>query len=349
MPNTMQDAAKRETAIRKLQADNAKLLRQLDEAKSMSRDLVAAVYRAARKAADQVTYRPVAAPRAERRKDDPETAILLVSDWQLGKRTPTYSTEVCAKRIALYADRVRRLVGIQRADRPIRKAVVCLLGDLVEGETIFPGQAWRVDASLFRQVLLDGPEILGTLLRDLLNYFEEVEVHDVVGNHGRIGRRGDYHPETNADAMLYHATHQQLRGEARLRWLPNYQPGERAWYRVFSVGRNAFFCFHGDQMRGGGFAGIPMYGFIRAIMSWASGTLPQQFRYGLCGHWHSMWSIPVNQTHEGLARILWVNGSTESGNTWLQEEIKAQNPPGQWLMFAHDRRGVTVEHRVWLA
>ena len=25
-----------------------------------------------------------------------------------------------------------------------------------------------------------------------------------------------------------------------------------------------------------------------------------------------------------------------------------QTPPGQWLLFAHDRVGVTSEHRVWL-
>lgn len=333
-----------EQKLHELRTINRRLLRQLDQAQTRTRDLVEAVYRAARDAAQQLEYRPVASPAKTRRDGEPETALLVVSDWQLGKKTPTYSTEVCAKRVALYSERVRRLTDIQRADRPIRKAKVFLLGDLVEGELIFPGQEHRIDASLFRQVMLDGPEILGTMLRDALNFFEEVEVHDVIGNHGALGgpMRRHYHPESNADAMLYEATRKALTRERRLRWAPTYEPGERAWHKILTIGQHGYFLFHGDQMRGGGFAGIPMYGFIRAINNWAAGVLKAPFRYAFCGHWHQLWSMPINK------RILWINGSTESDNEWLREELKAQADPGQWLLFAHDRRGITSEHRVWL-
>lgn len=332
-------------AIADLKASNARLLRQLDTAKARTRDLVDAVYRAAKDAADQMTYKPVAVPpRDPRKSDDEETAILVVSDWQLGKRTPTYSTEVCAQRVRLYSERVRRLTDIQRANRPIRKAVVFLLGDLVEGEMIFPGQEHRIDASLFRQVMLDGPEILGTMLRDALAYFERVEVHDCIGNHGALGGPGrkHYHPESNADAMLYEATRKTLEKESRLHWTPSREPGERAWHKIVAIGSKRYFLFHGDQMRGGGFAGIPFYGFARAINSWASGVLKQDFDVAICGHWHQLASIPFNH------RVLWINGSTESDNEWLREELKSQADAGQWLLFAHDRRGITSEHRVWL-
>lgn len=343
------DAAKLLTEIKQLKVENARILGQLDRAKRWKEDLVAAVYQAARDAADQVVLDPAPPPALDgRRDDDPETAVALMSDWQLAKKTPTYSTEVCARRVDEYVTKVIRLTDIQRADRPIRRVVVALGGDMVEGEMIFPGQAHRIDGSLFKQTMKDGPEILCNALLRLLRSFDEVVVEDVIGNHGRIGRRGDYHPETNADAMLYHTARLMLRNEPRLFWPENYVPGERAWYRVFAIGNHSYFLFHGDQMRGGGFAGIPVYGFIRAILSWASGTIPESFRYALCGHWHSMWSIPFTQDHLERARILWVNGSTESNNEWLREELKAQSPPGQWLLFAHDRIGVTSEHRVWL-
>lgn len=338
------DAIRQGRAVSELKRENARLLRSLDKAKVRTKDMVDAVYRAAKDAADQVEYEPVSPPKKDQRKKEPETAVLLVSDWQLGKRTPSYSSEVCARRVALYADRVRRLVGIQRAERPIRKVVVCLLGDMVEGELIFPGQEHRIDASLFRQVMLDGPEILGTLLRDMLAYFESVEVHDVIGNHGALGGPGrkHYHPESNADAMLYEATRKMLAGEKRLTWEANYRPGERAWYRMVTIGQHNYFLFHGDQMRGGGFAGLPYYGFDRAVNAWGGGVIPVQFKHAFCGHWHKLASIPINK------RILWINGSTESDNEWLREELKSQSDPGQWLLFAHDRRGITIEHRVWL-
>src|SRR5690606_39294378 len=37
---------------------------------------------------------PVKPPKKDRRTKGEETAVLLLSDWQLGKRTPTYSSEV---------------------------------------------------------------------------------------------------------------------------------------------------------------------------------------------------------------------------------------------------------------
>ena len=344
MTKTFKEKATQHSVVERLQQTNAQLLRNLDAAKHRTQQLVDAVYRAARDAAEQATYRPVPRPRLARGKNDPETAVLVLSDWQLGKKTPTYSTEICAKRIQQYAERVRRLTDIQRADRPINKAKIFVLGDICEGELIFPGQEHRIDASLFQQVMLDGPEILGTLIREMLAYFSEVEVWDVIGNHGALGgmSRKHYHPESNADAMLYEATRKTLKGESRLRWVPNMPRGERAWYQVVPIGRHNYFLFHGDQMRGGGFAGIPMYGFVRAINNWAAGVIKEPFRYAFCGHWHSLWSMPINN------RILWVNGSTESSNEWFREELKTQSDPAQWLMFAHDRRGITSEHRVWL-
>lgn len=343
-PPSFEETARTQARIESLQAANGRLLIQLDQAKHKTKDLVEAVYQAARDAAEQIRYQPVPRPRIRASKDEPETAICVVSDWQLGKRTPTYSTDICAKRIKQYAERVRRLTDIQRADRPINRCVVFVLGDICEGELIFPGQEHRIDASLFRQVMLDGPEILGTLVRELLAYFPEVVVWDVIGNHGALGGPGrkHYHPESNADAMLYEATRKTLKGESRLIWHPNMPIGERAWHKVITIGRHNYFLFHGDQMRGGGFAGIPMYGFVRAINNWAAGVIEKPFRYAFCGHWHSLWSMPIND------RILWINGSTESANEWFREELKVQSKPAQWLMFAHDRRGITSEHRIWL-
>src|SRR5260370_39514499 len=132
-------------------------------------------------------------------------------------------------------------------------------------------------------------------------------------------------------------------GEERRTWTIGVTAGERSWYAVDAVGRHRFMLFHGDQMRGGGFAGIPMYGLIRAVQAWATDPQFKGFRYAACGHWHSMWSMPINN------RTLWINGSTESDNTWAQEELKSRSDPGQWLLFAHPTVGVTSEHRVWLS
>jgi predicted phosphodiesterase len=328
-----------------LQAQDAqkaltKALRQLDEAKRKNAELVEAVYQAARDAAAAVNYRSVPKPASSRRTKDAETAVILLSDWQLAKVTPSYSSEVCAERIAALATKVQQLTEIQRADHPVNEVRVYLLGDLVEGEMIFPGQAHRIDASLFRQVMLDGPQILGDFLRSMATTFQNTQVTGVIGNHGALGGRArkEYHPESNADSMMYETTRLMLEAEKRVTWAPNFTEGERHWYAKDTVGDNTFFLFHGDQVKGG-FAGFPWYGFGKKLLGW---NRLYGFDYAVSGHFHT----PVRGYYNGITH--WGNGSTESDNTYANESLSASGSPSQWLLFVHPEAGVTSEHEVHL-
>lgn len=317
-----------------------KALRQLDEAKRSKAELIEAVHEAAKDAASGVSYRPVPKAPSTKRTKDSETAVVLLSDWQLAKVTPSYSSEVCAQRIQTLAEKVRTLVDIQRADHPVKELRVYLLGDLVEGEMIFPGQAHRIDASLFRQVMLDGPQILGDFLRSAAATFDEVQVTGVIGNHGALGGRArkEYHPESNADSMMYETTRLMLAKEPRVKWAPNFTEGERHWYARDTVGSKTFFLFHGDQVKGG-FAGFPWYGFGKKLLGW---NRLYGFDYAVSGHFHT----PVRGYYNGITH--WGNGSTESDNTYANESLSASGSPSQWLMFTHPEHGVTAEFEVHL-
>jgi len=319
----------------------ARALRQLDDEKRRKAELVEAVYKAAKDAASGVAYSEVTykKPISKSRNRDSEVAILVLGDWQLAKVTPTYDSEVCAKRINALAEKVRTLTTIQRQDHPVTECRVYLLGDLIEGELIFPGQAYRIDASLFRQVMLDGPQILGGLLRDLLVDFEKVHVECVIGNHGSLGGRArkEYHPESNADSMLYETTKLFLADEKRLTWGPTFTDGERHWYRIDEVRGNRIFLFHGDQVKGG-FAGFPWYGFGKKLLGW---DRLYDFNYAISGHFHT----PVRGYYNGITH--WGNGSTESDNTYAQESLAAAGEPCQWLLFMTDK-GIGAEYLVRL-
>jgi predicted phosphodiesterase len=315
-----------------------KALRQLDEAKRSKAELIGAVYQAARDAAAGVSYRPVAKPRPTRQTG--ETAVVLLSDWQLAKVTASYSSEVCAQRIAAMADKVCRLTEMQRASHAVTDVRVYLLGDLVEGEMIFPGQAHQTDASLFRQVMLDGPQILGDFLRSMATEFRSVSVTGVIGNHGAIGGRArkEYHPESNADAMMYETTRLMVEKEDRVKWAPNFTEGERHWFAKDTVGTKTFFLFHGDQIKGG-FAGFPWYGFGRKLLGW---NRLYDFDYAVSGHFHT----PVRGYYNGITH--WGNGTTESDNTYAAENLSSAGVPSQWLLFVHPEHGVTAEYEVHL-
>ena len=316
-------------------------LRALDREKRRTQDLVEAVYRAAHDAMSALDIPAVTVPSRDRRRGG-EVAVAMVSDWQLGKSTPSYGSEVCEQRVNLYAQKVAELAAIQRADHPVKRLHVWLLGDLVEGELIFPGQAHRIDASLFRQVTVDGPRILTGFLRCMLAEFEEVHVTAVDGNHGAIGGpvRRDMHPESNADRMLYQITRDLLEGEKRLTWTLTPPSGERNWYALDTIGNYSALLFHGDQIRGG-FAGMPWYGFYKKVLGWRQVIGP--FSEVGCGHWHQPATIPLNEV------IVRVNGSTESDNTYALENLAAAGRPCQRLHFVHPEHGrTTSEYLVWL-
>jgi hypothetical protein len=318
-------------------------LAALEKAKATRAELVEAVYRAAHDAASAIEYTPIPPPK-RRRVRNAEVAVAMLSDWQLGKVTPDYNSTVTERRIRQFGQKVSELTAIQRADHPVNECHVWLLGDLVEGELIFPGQAHRIDASLYRQVALDGPRILGDLLRHLLTEFHSVSVLGAVGNHGAIGGpfRREMHPESNADMMLYRIVADRFTDEPRIRFTFPEVPGERAWYAIDHIGNYSCLLFHGDQVRGG-FAGMPFYGFYKAIQGWGSGAIREPFGDAACGHWHQHATLTFN------TRTLRVNGSTESTNTWAQEQLKAMGDPSQRLLFVHPERGrVTAEYQVYL-
>ena len=334
--------------IDRLKDSNRRLQRQLAEALARRRELVEAVYKGAYDAAATLDLPPVAVPKRDRRGTLPEVAIACLSDWQLAKVTPTYNSTICAQRVDLYADKVIELSEIQRSHHPVPECRIYLLGDIVEGELIFPGQSWTIDSSLYTQMLVTGPRILGHFIRKMLSAFERVRVVGVIGNHGALGgkARRDYSPESNADAMLYEVTRLVLKGadggtEPRLEWAPNVRERLRKWYAVDTIGDHGYFLFHGDQIKGG-YADYPWYAFGKKVLRWANGGVPEKFSYAFSGHFHTPGRHLFGRVRH------WACGSTESSNEHAAERIGNQGTPSQYLLFAHPRRGVTAEYEVHL-
>ena len=324
--------------IEQLKQAHRAALRKLSQKEDDREELVRAVYQAASDAAAAITLPAVKAPEKDKRKGAAETAILLLSDWQLGKITPTYNSDVCAERIDLLAGKVESLVAIQRADHPVTDLRVYLLGDLVEGEDIFPGQAHLIDASLYNQTFR-GAEILAGLVRRLAASFENIRVVGAIGNHGRLGRKGTFHPESNADAMMYKVASMLVKDVKHVEWVETISKGERAWFGTDEVYGKRWFLFHGDQV-GGGFAGFPWYGFGKKIQGWNMTVAP--FDYSAAGHFHTVIRMYLN----GI--VHWNGGSTESSNTYAQEQLASAGEPCQWLLFQHPD-GISAEYLIRLS
>jgi hypothetical protein len=320
-----------------LRAANQRLQRANSRLKEKGADLVEAVYQASRDAAVAVgVSRPVDRPARDRRRS-PEVALLHLTDWQLGKRTESYDTEVCKQRVRTAVAKTLKLTEIQRADHPVRSIHVMLGGDLVENVTIFPGQAYEVDSNAFTQVF-EAAALVEQVVLTLLEHFEDVTVHEVAGNHGRLGRKGDAPREDNLDRIVYRIVRERLPKEPRLRW----EAGE-GFYRIVEIGEYRAMLVHGDQVKSFG-GNVPAYGVLRKANAWAAGGIPDRFTDVYLGHMHQ--PMTLQMSGGGLVRM---TPSTESGSAFAREFMASHGRPGQRLAFVDPRRGrVTADYLLWL-
>ena len=267
-----------------LRRQNRSLLRQLDKAKNKTDELKEVFYRACQEAASALSIPRVPLrlrPPAKKARSE-EKAIIVVSDMQLAKVTPTYNSAVCEERMERYARKIALLTEIQRRDHPIREARMLWLGDMIEGENIFPHQAHQIDSAMFTQAMVDCPRILVNFVRSLLTVFEKIHIAAVPGNHGRIGSRNQgYNPEDNGDRMAYYMTRALLQNEPRVTWDIAYQKNESGWYTVdypWGDEGRGILLFHGHQIKG--WSGFPFYGTSKKVTGWAAGALPESAQAG---------------------------------------------------------------------
>lgn len=332
-----------------------KLLKEYEKVKSKQQELADAIYRAVRDDISLVKVKKTSGPKLDRRKSTSleEVAVAVLADWQLAKVTPDYNTQVCEDRIHLFAEKVCSLTDIQRAHHPVRKLHVWVLGDIVEGELIFPGQSFLVDGGLYRQVTIDGPRILKNFLTRVLQSFETVHVTCVIGNHGRLtGRsKGDYDPESNADRMLYQIVKMLFEDEPRVTFNVPDGRGERNFYAIDKIGNYSTLLIHGDQ-----FNGINSISMLKSkVYGWKVGAIQktsvdddsfeinEHFDDVYMGHFHTPSKFTFNTVQ------LRISGSPESTNTYAIERLGAVGRPSQPLLFVHPEKGiVTAEYNCWL-
>jgi hypothetical protein len=328
-----------EDRIALLMADNQRLYKQAAKHKAKGEEMVQAVYRGARDAAMLVGLPdPVVPPKSDTRTRGEEVAIWHLTDWQGGKKTVSYGLDVMDARVEEYVRKAKLITEVMRADHPVRKAVIILSGDMVEGVSIFPGQVWELDGMLFEQMFRVSARI-EWMIREALTIYEEVEVICEWGNHGRLGKKSDgISPSDNVDRMVYEVVRGRLGDEPRV---TNYQVSGD-WYQHFTVGNYSAIVIHGDEIKGFG-GQIPAYGILKKVNAWGSGVV-DPFVDCYLGHYHQRMQLTLAN-----GGSVYMTGSTESDSNYAKEFVAATGQPSQRINFVDPEKGrVTYEASIWL-
>ncbi|MCU7521667.1 MAG: hypothetical protein HF312_15730 [Ignavibacteria bacterium] len=253
-----------------------------------------------------------------------ETVVLQTSDWHYGKQTESYNLEV-------FEDRFQRLGG-QLAELKERRNItadrlaIFMLGDICDGGGIYPTQvhhqiitdpneqAWRL-VSIVKPWLMRQQDLWG-----------KVEIHAVVGNHGRNSRFA--HENTNWDLVFYRYLSGELKGE-----MPIYLNEQNYCMNKVQIRDHNYLLYHGDEIYST--AGIPWYGVQNRLLRWnTSGALAPLD--ALCiGHFHSMAYWRVNQLH------ILETGTMVTDDQWSLKKLGFDSTNQWWLFGVSDRSPIT--------
>jgi len=277
----------------------------------------------------------------------PQTVMLDISDVHGGEVVRPedvgglgeYNFEMCKERMDTLTNAVLSISDIyQTAGIVLPKLVINFLGDIVTNEDIYLGQARDIDRILVDQIVQLASELSRRVIYPLCQYFPEVQANAVWGNHGRTGKKGQYHQRTNADYLVYHFIRQTMAHVEHFDM--RISLSSFMGYVLPEDPQRPHLLAHGDKVRR--YMAVPWYGMARWEARMVGLTqVPWAFTH--LGHHHQ--GAAIDGPHgERLMNGSWVGGSDFSIN-----ELQAGSQPKQTFCGLHPEHGKTFHYNICLS
>lgn len=267
-------------------------------------------------------------------EDGREHICVLLSDLHFGSITHGqflgWETEFDKDIFETQFEELTRKTGLLLRERAslkkIAKIHVFLLGDIIDGEAIFPGHAHEVDVSVIDQILMSAGYISSFV--NEISRFGEVEVSCVIGNHGRISKEapvGD-----NWEVLLYKLIQKDLKDNEKVT-----MDVQRAYFRNVDVAGYKFLLVHGHQLRSTNNTSVErMVGRYSAMLG-----RPDV----MCmGHHHTLNVRDVNQTE------VIMNPAFVTSSNFAMGKLGLLSQPAQLVLGVNEDDGVVWRHSIKL-
>lgn len=289
-----------------------------------------------------------------------QTAVLEISDVHYGLQVGAgilgplftgYDVEMAEVRTTHTFQTFARLARQQSF--PVKKAVVYCLGDLIENSHMRPSQAQYTATHVVKQTT-GMANLLIPCIQMLCGEFEEVEIHAIPGNHGRVTqKKGENAPDETFEHLMHYLVKTALSAQPNLAYSVY-----DTWYFLHSIHNYKFLGLHGDDCRS--WAGIPFYGITRMIKNYTmlgamvtkqslrrmpmsdTMTVEQVLEmlhtpdYACLGHFHTpmLWSL--------MGVEILANGTTSGSSVYSAKGLQTATPPAQNMFFVHNEHGVGI-------
>lgn len=316
-----------------LRAQNDRLMRELDKQRNLTQVFVDNCLAEIQK----LNIKAVPIPKAEKGKGKSQYHGMR-SDAQVGEKTESqlvqglsgYNCQKYEKRVDQWSDKVITFREYDYKSHGLNQLVLHWLGDQVEGEQIYEGQPFYLDASLTEQLFFSVEVEVRNILR-LAQVFPQVEIFMVWGNHGRPGRKGQNHVKTNFDYIFYRVLKMALIQQQNVSVYISECPS-----MLVDHGKFRFLLNHGDNIKSWG--GIPYYGLERMSRR-VHDLFGMTVDYQLLGHHHQATNLSD--------RIL-MNGCLPGGSTFSINQMWLTSLPSQKIFYLDPEHGIHHESNLYL-
>jgi len=217
--------------------------------------------------------------------------LFFVSDFHFGRRTALWNAKTASRTLSTITKKLHKIIEAYKPS----DLYLLFLGDIIDGESVYPEQAYELELIGFEQVYEGAYIFLNNFIIPLANDCR-LTIDGVPGNHAYLRLA---HKKTNLDAFFYAAIEQGLR-EKRIKVQSRFftrGPNDSLEVKLTKCGKFNVLIGHGHFLRS--LNGIPASAAQRRVLSWIStyDAINAPIDLAAFGHFHrfSLFSVPGNR------------------------------------------------------
>ena len=318
-------------ALENLRDERNLLRRQLKTAAKKSSDVLSTV-------AAEVT--PIKPPRRIKKRSAKstidETLVMVLSDTHLDEVVTREEVEgleefnyiIGARRCEVLVEDTLRFTQETLKNFRFKKLVIFGLGDY-GSFSIHDHTKESFFQDVFRNSIAIG-QLFANMFSELSPHFDDIEVHNITGNHGRLTAQSGYGKRdaaANYDDLVMRITEMQCSQHDNIKFC--YPEGVSA---IVDVEGYNFHLSHGHTKGGGSAAWNRAKKLSQTLIPLHGGTID----YMVSGHYHTSGLVTVS----GGATLI-ANGALLACDQFSLQALGEASQPSQFIFGVHKNRGVT--------